>query len=293
MARIKLLTNRLSGGNKADSGAVHRAAEILDAEVVQWSPGDAVPDPEPGQTYVAAGGDGTAMALASSLIGTGANMAVLPLGTFNYFARGLGFSEDVEEAARQVRDGYGHEISVGTVNGQVFLNNASLGIYPTILRERESIYDRWGRHRLVAHWSVLRTFLRFRRPMKVTFDLGEGRETRRTALVFVGRSAFQLQTFGLHGVEAISEDNFAVLVARGQTRWDLFRLTARLALRSVEEGRDYDLFRIPTLDVEVHKKGPVLLAFDGEKRRETSPFRFRMSREKLKVVMPPHRMDTA
>jgi len=288
---ICLLVNERSGANERDRNAIDAAREVLgpDAILCPWDPtsGQLPDSTRQAGLIVAAGGDGTAMGVAGLCLGREVPMAVLPLGTFNYFARGLGYSEDPAVAAQQVLDGTVHDISVGTVNGQVFLNNASLGIYPTILREREGIYDRWGRSRIAAHWSVLRTLLTFRRPMRVRIDVGDGPVDRRTALIFVGRSAFQLRVFGLQGEEAISEDGFAVFVARAERRRDLFRVGMRLAAGSVSEGEDYDLIRTARMTVEVPRRTSVLLAHDGEKSRVEGPLHFEMSPEPLRIVLPP------
>ena len=299
--KVTIVANPKSGRNSRDRAAVEAALKVFGPEAELRR----IEDPEDigktveaacrdgAEVIVAAGGDGTAVAVAGAMLGRPQAMAVLPLGTFNYFARGLGFDEDPVEAARQIAAGEPHAISVGVVNGQVFLNNASLGIYPSILRAREAVYSRWGRWRLAAHWSVIRTFLRFRKPMKVTLTMDGHSETRRTALVFVARSAYQLDRFGLKGAEAISADHFAVLVARADSRRALWRLAFRLIMGRSEAGRDYDFFSASDLTIEVHRRSAPLLAYDGEKRRETGPFRFRMSEVPLRIILPPHRADEA
>ena len=291
--KISLIANRKSGQNSRDAAAIDRAMSAFGdgAERFDWHPETPIEDTvahalkrEP-EMVVVAGGDGTIMAVAGALLGKGVPMGVLPLGTFNFFARGLGLSEDPEEAAQQMLSAEPHDIRVGMVNGQAFLNNASLGIYPAILRERETVYSRWGRFRLAAHWSVVKTFLRFRKPMKVTLTIDGKRETRRTALVFVARSAYQLNLFGIDGEDAIDADRFAVLVSRAETRRALFMMAGRLALGHPMQGRDYDLYSAKVATIEIQQRR-TLLAFDGEKRRESGPFRFRMSDETLTILLP-------
>lgn len=284
-----LVVNPGSGRNARDRAAIHAVQDALGAALCRFrSPAQLSEDLRKAgpRLVVSAGGDGTAMATAAALLGTGVPLGVLPMGTFNYFARGLGFDEDPVTAARQILAGRVEERQVATVNGQLFLNNASLGIYPTILKERESVYARWGRRRMMAHWSVVRSFLRFRRPMRVTLDLGAAQETRRTPLIFAGRSAFQLDRFGLEGRDAIEAGGFAVLVVRGETRRDLFRMSARLATGAATEGVDYDLYRCDRLTVDLHKRQRTLVAFDGEKRAMSGPVRFEMSPKPLTVMLP-------
>jgi diacylglycerol kinase family enzyme len=89
------------------------------------------------QTIVAGGGDGTISAIAAELVDTDKTLGVLPLGTLNHFAKDLNIPLDVKEAAQTIIAGHVVEVDVGEVNGQVFVNNSSLGLYPDIVRRRE------------------------------------------------------------------------------------------------------------------------------------------------------------
>lgn len=85
-----------------------------------------------GHRLVAGGGDGTVSAIASTLAGTGGVLGVLPLGTCNHFAKDLGLPQDLTGAVRTAVTGCARIVDVGEVNGQVFLNNSSLGLYPLL-----------------------------------------------------------------------------------------------------------------------------------------------------------------
>ncbi|MBR9765615.1 MAG: hypothetical protein GYB53_19380 [Rhodobacteraceae bacterium] len=295
-----VIANRHSGTNARDGAALDRAMEVLaqgDARLRHWDPKDdlrsliAEEIAAGARTVVAAGGDGTVMAVAGALHGQQAALAALPMGTFNYFTRGLGLPESPEEAARALLQAERREIRIATVNGQVFLNNASLGIYPSILKEREDIYRRFGRRRLMAHWSVVRTFWRFQRPMRLVLEDPEGGTRRvRTPLLFVARSAYQLERFNLGGRGAIHRDRLAVLIGCGQSRAALFRLAWRLVTRTMQEGRDYELVEAARIRVETASHRP-LLAYDGEKRRAAPPFDFAMSETPLDVLIPGERLS--
>ncbi|WP_151717863.1 diacylglycerol/lipid kinase family protein [Gemmobacter serpentinus] len=290
---ICVVANPGSGRNSRDAEAIKRAMAAFGPEVTlrRWRKGEdldafvqkAVADGF--STIVAAGGDGTVMGVAHALMGTGANLAVLPLGTFNYFARGLGLPQEPEAAAQAILAGHPNTISVGTVNGQVFLNNASIGIYPTILQAREDIYARLGRSRLMAHWSVLRTLVRFQRPRRMEITADGAQLVLKTPLVFVARSAYQLQRFGLEGTQAISDDKFVLFIARGGTRLHLLKLALRLALRRVQVGRDVELLTAHEIDIATAKRRP-RVAFDGEKRRMLAPLSFRIAADALSIILP-------
>ena len=91
------------------------------------------------KTLVAAGGDGTISAVASTLLDSEAILGVLPMATLNHFAKDLQIPLDIEDAAYLLANGAGAKIDVGEVNGRAFINNSSLGIYPQMLAWRENI----------------------------------------------------------------------------------------------------------------------------------------------------------
>ena len=234
---------------------------------------------------VAAGGDGTQSAVAGALAGTETLMGVLPGGTFNYFARDLSVGETIEDGLDTLLDARPRAVDVGQIDGLVFLNNVSLGAYPHILKTREGIYERWGRSRLAAYWSVLVALRRLRYPMRLT-AIVDGQERRfTTALVFVARSAYQLDAFGLDGADAIRAGSLAVLIAKARRPLPLMRSALRLALGRSAKDSDFDLIVTDSLVIETDKPRQ-LIAHDGEKTRMESPFHIKVRHGALKVLVP-------
>src|SRR5258708_33745983 len=174
MARVrsvKVIINARSGFG--DDGEVcGRVMEILQArgvasEVVLGENGAEVAAlaknsvQEDWTVITAGGGAGTINAVASYLIGTDKILGVLPLGTLNHFARNLRIPLDLEGAARTAISGRAAAVDVAEVNGRIFLNNSSLGLYPTIVREREK-QQRLGSGKWPAFvWAALAVFRRY------------------------------------------------------------------------------------------------------------------------------------
>ena len=234
---------------------------------------------------VAAGGDGTQSAVAGALAETDALMGVLPGGTFNYFARDLGVGETIEEGLETLLDARPRAVDVGRIGDLVFLNNVSLGAYPHILKTREGIYKRWGRSRMAAYWSVLVAMRRLRNPMRLT-AIVEGRERRfTTALVFIARSAYQLEAFGLDGADAIRAGNLAVLIAKARKPLPLLRSALRLAFGFSAKDSDFDLIVTDSQTIETDRPRQ-LIAHDGEKTRMESPFHVQVRQGALRVLVP-------
>jgi len=241
---------------------------------------------------IAGGGDGTINAVASGLVGTGKPLGVLPLGTFNYFAREMGVPTDLESAFRTCFEGETLPVTIGDVNGQVFLINASIGLYPIILAVREQTYARWGRSRLIAHLSVLKALLRLRLNMNLTITSDGKRRHIRTPLLFVARNATQLDEFKVPGVRCVSEDGFSVYALRSIGRLGLIRIVWHALIGKLEPKYDFDMVCTNAMRVESRRMLRAV-AFDGERAKMLAPIEFRVRRAALNVRVPKKREEVA
>ncbi len=148
---------------------------------------------------VAGGGDGTIATVAKPLIGTGKSRGLLPPGTFNYFARNHRVPLDVVAALELIATAASQPVDVGEVNGHVFLNNASIGLYPTMLVHRESTYRRFGRSQLIAYASAMAALLSPPGVLNLTMTVDGQLMSRRTPMLFAGTNIYQLESFAVPG----------------------------------------------------------------------------------------------
>lgn len=236
----------------------------------------------------AVGGDGTQAAMAQALSGSDAVMAVLPGGTFNFFSRELGIGETIDEALETLLTGQPRPVSIGEINGRVFLNNASFGAYPEILERRESFYRRWGRSRAGAYWTVLTGVFQLRRPLVLHARVDGRQRDFTTGLAFVARNALQLETLGLEGMDALRRDQFALFIARATGGWGLVRAAIRLAFGQSARDEDFELICSERIEIET-RPDRRLIARDGEKERMSGPFHLRMRHGALQVILPVER----
>jgi len=234
---------------------------------------------------VAAGGDGTQAAIASAVAGSPAAMVVIPGGTFNYFARDLGVGETVEQALAVLDAPHLRRIHVGEINGLLFLNNVSFGAYPEILKRREDIYKRWGRSRVAAYWSAVVAMWNLRHPIRLVVRANGTERRFKTALAFVAKSAYQLDSFGLDGAEDIRQGRLALLVARARRPWPLIRSALRLAFGKSARYQDFDLISAEEFTLETEPRHEYV-AHDGEKLWMDSPFSVRVLPNALAVLVP-------
>lgn len=158
-----------------------------------------------GVPVVAAGGDGTINAVAQAAHDVGCPMGVVPQGTFNYFSRTHRIPLDTEAATQALLAARPKPVQVGDVNGRLFLVNASLGLYPDLLEDREKFKSQFGRNRVIALVSALITILREHRQLRLRIEAsGEERNVHASTL-FVGNNRLQLQQVGLPPTRAIEQ----------------------------------------------------------------------------------------
>lgn len=293
-ARVALIANAKAGQKDAESRIEEirarlapRVAEFAIKPLRRGSEiaGTARDAANAGFDIIAAlGGDGTQSAVAAALAGSRAVQAVLPGGTFNYLARELGVAT-MDEALDALLGGHVEARDLGQINDRLFVNNASLGLYPQILIRRESIYRRWGRSRIAAYWSVLREIRELRAPMRLTV-IADGEEHHyRTPLAFIARSAYQLESLGLDGADAIRDGRFVLFLSKGHTRRALIAAAVRLALGQARTGTDFELVISDEIVVDSNKHRK-WVALDGEKIPMPAPFRLKVLKGALRVCVP-------
>jgi len=244
---------------------------------------DAVAEGRP--IVLAGGGDGTISAVASVLANTETALGVLPLGTFNYFARRLGVPLDLKGAARLCFDGEVRQVALGEVNGRVFLNNASVGLYPSMLRLREEAYRRFWRSQLLAYVASVMTLMRARRYVRVWMETDHGAEEFRTPLLFAVNNSFQLEEFELEGSECVKDGRIAMYVLPPVGRLGLLRLGWKMVRRRLSPHEDFRLVCSKEFKVET-RRSSVAVAYDGEFERMRTPLKFDVREDALRVFVP-------
>lgn len=237
---------------------------------------------------VAAGGDGTLNGVAQIALGAGCPFGVIPQGTFNYFGRTHGISSDAAEAARGLLTASVEPVQVGLVNGRVFLVNASLGLYPQALQDREEQKQRHGRSRLVAAWAALVTIFRDYRPMLIKLQ-HEGRTQEvRTLTLFVGNNRLQLEQVGLDESEIVEDGKLVAIVLPPVPTLALLSLLARAAMGKLGQAHGVRHFAFTSITVapssrRVHR---MKIATDGEIKWIQMPIEFSVAPEPLLMLKP-------
>ena len=237
------------------------------------------------EILVAGGGDGTINTAASVLVDKQIPLGVLPLGTLNHFAKDLGIPLELDQAAQVVLGGVVCQVDAGEVNGRVFVNNSSLGVYPAIVRLRER-YQASGRSKWVAAlWASL--VVPRRNPfMAVRIVADEQATVRRTPFVFVGNNEYKMAGLQAGSRESLVRRQLAVYVLNADRRTGLLRLGWQVLLKGVDQVKELDLIAVDSATIET-RRPRLQVALDGEVVTMTSPLEYRVRPAALRVCVPP------
>ena len=237
---------------------------------------------------VAAGGDGTVSTAASAVLRSGCPFGVLPQGTFNYFARANAISQDTRAAAEALLGASISPVSVGEVNGRVFLVNASLGLYPQLLEDREAWKQQFGRSRLVAFASGLATLFKARGQLRLEIELAGKTTTLRTPTLFIGNNHLQLAQVGIDEAhaDAVNQGALAGIAPRPIGTLALFGLLVRGAIGRLGDAENIDSFSFRRLKVAVRGKRRIKVATDGEVVWMALPLVFQVADTPLLLMVP-------
>ena len=201
-------------------------------------------------------------------------MLVVPAGTLNHFARDLGIPLDPAEAARLVRDGAPRHVDVAEVNGRVFVNNSSIGVYPLAVVLRERLQDEipGGKWPAMAH-AALRTFRRFP-TLQVRIDGDDGEIALETPFVFVGNNPYGGESVRPGQRERLDGGRLGVLTVRATTRSAAVRVALAAAVGRLDSSRA--VWRGEPAEATIDAAAASLLvSLDGEVVRLDTPLSYR------------------
>ncbi len=233
---------------------------------------------------VAAGGDGTLNAVASKLMGTDIPMGILPLGTFNYVARVLNIPLDLLDAAKTISEGQPRSVHVAQLNQHIYLNNASLGLYPLFIQKREQFNKHFGRFPLHAYTSALDVLIRDRKELKLEVEVDGQRYPVKTPLIFFGNNQLQLAEMKLRIAEAAEAGKVAGVVVAKSDKRTLFKTLWQLIKGNLDQASD--VYSFAADEVIVHsKRNKLTVAVDGEIVTMTPPLKITVRKHALNIMV--------
>jgi diacylglycerol kinase family enzyme len=235
---------------------------------------------------VAGGGDGTINAAAQHLAGSGIPLGILPLGTYNHFARDLGIPLDIDGAVATIAAGHGTEVDLGEVNRRIFVNNSSIGFYPELVRDRDRQRRKSRRRKSLAVVLALFHVLRHLPRRRLRIEAEGWVEPRRTPFAFVGNNLYSTDLFAPRHRLTLTEGELCLFVASPAGLFGIVRMLLRAALGRLDEDSDFESRRLRALTIHAHRRR-LKVSLDGEVTVLHPPLRYRIRPRALRVLVPP------
>lgn len=297
--RISVLLNAMSGATRGQDAAALAAtiresfaAHGRQADVELIHPGqlrprlealrDGSPSPD---AIVVGGGDGSISTGGQVLAGSDIALGVLPLGTFNLFARAIEMPLDLSQAVAALGAAMPVKVDTMQVNGRTVLQHASIGIQPhvVLLREKLTHESRIGKiaKGALAWMKVLR------RPPRLALSAETAREriVRGTPAVLISNNAMRSGLGEAPVAEDLHRHRIAIYLCTSRRRVDLVKLTLAAPLGLWREAGLIEEIFAREVQIDSHKRR-LLLSLDGELVRLDTPLVCRNMPDSLTVLMP-------
>nr|WP_239026085.1 diacylglycerol kinase family protein [Sphingomonas paeninsulae] len=236
---------------------------------------------------IVGGGDGTLGSAAAIAAKAGATLGILPLGTRNHLARELGIPMDLPSAAKVIADGHKRKIDLSSVNDRVFVNNASIGMYPAMVRVRDGLQKSHRLPKWIANipagWQTLGNLRHHR--LRLTMD-GAAKPIR-TPLLFIGNNVYSLDLGKVGQRDALDDGKLSVFAVSPNSRAGLIGFGLRAMIGKSDSDRDFATLGVcETLELSSHAR-TIEVAVDGEIIRLQTPLRFSVKPGALEVFAGP------
>ncbi len=243
------------------------------------------------EVIVAGGGDGTVSSIAAIVTESDKALGVLPFGTMNHFAKDLHIPIDLQGAIKTIAAGHEARVDVGEVNDHLFINNSSLGLYPSIVREREKQqrlgWGKWPAY-IWAALAILRRYLFL--DIRVSVD---GKELRsRTPFVFIGNNEYEMERFNIGGRACLDKGELSLYMTNRTGRLGLIRLALRALTGGLRQDKDFVAMCPKEIWIATKQKR-LRVALDGEVALIGPPLHYRVRAGALRVLAPANSKQQA
>jgi diacylglycerol kinase family enzyme len=230
-----------------------------------------------------AGGDGTISSAACELALQRTSLLPVPLGTLNHFAQRYGVPT-VEAAVHAWEKQRAHALPVGLMNDIAFINNASCGFYPHMVRRRDRLERVMPRS--VANWVAGWMVMAQLPLMHLELSTGDHKRHFKTPALWVGigKNSLRLPQPG----DVVREgDVLEIVTPTAQRRTALISLMMRTMVklkRGAETPEDRALDVLHAAEFTLKSPHRIDVGIDGEPHRVRPPLSFRYERDGLKVL---------
>lgn len=300
MARIEVIINA-AGGSFVEGVTEQEledafAAAGLDANVSYARTGEQIGQfaeavcSSDAKIIVAGGGDGTISSVAALVAKTDKTFGVLPLGTLNNFSKDLDIPQDITEAIAVIAGGNTTRIDLAELNGRVFINNSSIGLYPNIVRNRVQQQQRlgYGKWR-AAFWATIKMF-RVSPFLKIGLVVDGKFFIRKVPFLFVGNNRYEMDIYNIGRRPSLSEGKLSIYFLHRGGRLGVLRMLFRTLTGRIKQWRDFEEVLTDSITIQTRRRY-MNVAFDGEISAMATPLKYSIIPNALTVIVPKQEED--
>jgi diacylglycerol kinase family enzyme len=291
--KIALIVNLSAGSHKAGEFSFENIKKSMDETKLEYDifnidkQGDLILNElkDKYDAVAAVGGDGTVNFTANILAGSDIPMAIIPAGTLNHFARDNKIPLTLNEAVGVISKNNIKALDLASVNGHIFVNNSSLGLYALAVRERDKQQSKHG----LGKWSamlvaIISVFKRF--PLyNIHLETKDKAEGFRSPIIFVGNNEYRLDPLSLGERESMDKGILSVYIARCKTRFGILKLVIAALFNRLSLSENFEMKLVKEARIESRKKG-LHVSYDGEVKFMETPIIYKILPKHIKVIVP-------
>lgn len=236
------------------------------------------------RVIVAAGGDGTISAVAAEVLKADAVLGIIPWGTLNHLAKDLRIPTDTAGAVSVIAGLRQARIDVGEVNGLIFINNSSIGLYPKLVALRER-HQRSGQYKWLAFLRALVSVIWRYSYFEVRLKLSGQETVVNSNLIFVGNNSYEIEGWQIGGRGSLERGELTLCVLRHTGRWGLLNVAWHALFGGLAQHQSFDVYSTDKVTVQTKKKF-LRVAVDGEVLTLPTPLEYKILPKALKVIIP-------
>jgi len=231
---------------------------------------------------VVCGGDGTISNIAGILAGSSLPLGVIPSGTFNHFAKDNSIPLDIREAVKTIVSFKISSIDTGEVNGKLFINNSSIGLYPKMVKQREIL----GGNKWISMGKALLTILGRMPVLDIKIKEGNNQKSYRTPFVFVGNNEYKMDIFNLGSRASLSDGKLSIYFPKRGGKFAMAGFALLALINRLKQQKNFNVISTDEFTITSRKEF-LDVAIDGEAYRMKTPLVYKINPLNLKIILPP------
>jgi len=247
--------------------------EIL--EKIRWKNYDVI---------IAAGGDGTIRTVAEKTVKLNMKLGIIPIGTLNHFAKDINIPPDQKEAVEIIKKGKSDRVDTAEVNGYLFLNNSSIGLYPKMVKKRKKEMKP-GVNKWKALVKAIIDVFKSMSFIEVSIE-SNGKEIGCiTPFVFIGNNDYRTDLFNLGKRTSLKEGKLSIYYPNYRGRISYVKFIFKTLLGKSDEEGSFNVLHEWNVTLNT-KKGELDVSLDGEVIKIKTPLYYKINPKSINIIVP-------